>query len=323
MVNVASTEARVLFAPESEEDRYLPEGPQNVTVGGREALVWVNIQTDPDVPRGAIHLRFWDTGERRSWPQPARPGFLAPTNRPDVVFVGREKDLGTLNLLTGEWNRYATIPDDSPRTIINDGRTVPRGNAVAFGTKDLKFADPVANLYLFTTEDRQVTLLAHGQTCSNGKVFARDARGLLLYDIDTPRRTVTRYRLDTDRRVLHSDGMAVDLHASDGLPDGMVKADDRSAIIALYNPDGRGPGHAYRYDLETGKALEAWTTPGSPRVTCPLLVQREAGVRLVLTSAVEGMPADQRRQCPNAGDLFIAETTLPQVPRADLLRLVY
>ena len=60
---------------------------------------------------------------------------------------------------------------------------------------------------------------------------------------------------------------------------------------------------------------------GSPRVTCPLLVERDGGVKLILTTAVEGMPADQRRRCPNAGDLFIADTALPRVPPADVLRL--
>ena len=88
----------------------------------------------------------------------------------------------------------ATIPDANPRTIINDGEVVPGGRAVVFGTKDVRFADPIAHLYLFTLDDR-LTTLADGQLCSNGKVFARDRR---LYDIDTPRRNVIRYRLDLD-----------------------------------------------------------------------------------------------------------------------------
>ncbi|HTK76782.1 MAG TPA: SMP-30/gluconolactonase/LRE family protein, partial [Gemmataceae bacterium] len=319
-MSTPTTEARILVTMQTEADRFLPEGPQAVTVADRPALAWVNIQTAADATCGAVHLRFWDTGERRRYDLPARPGFLRPTDRPGVIFVGREKDLGTLNLATGEWQTLATIHDANPRTIINDGTVVPGGDAVVFGTKDRRFADPIAHLYLFTLADRRVSVLADGQTCSNGKVFARDGEGLILYDIDTPQRVVTRYRFDLARRTATPDGVAIDLRAVEGFPDGMTDAGDGTVIVAFYNPTRGGTGHARRYDLRTVKLLEEWTTPGSPRVTCPLLVERDGGVELVLTTAVEGMPADQRAESPHAGDLFVAETGLSQLPMPDVLR---
>jgi sugar lactone lactonase YvrE len=321
-MSTPTTEARVLVTMQTEADRFLPEGPQMVTVADRPALAWVNIQTAADATRGAIHLWFWDSGERRRYDVPARPGFLRPTDRPGVIFVGREKELGTLDLATGEWQTYATIPDANPRAIINDGTLVPGGDAVVFGTKDLRFADAIGHLYLFTPADRRVTVLADGQTCSNGKVFASDADGLILYDIDTPRRVVTRYRFDLARRTATPDGIAIDLRSVEGFPDGMADAGDNTVIIAFYNPTRGGTGHARRYDLRTGTPLEEWTTPGSPRVTCPLLVERDGGVKLILTTAVEGMPAEQRRESPHAGDLFIAETMMKAVPAADVVRIL-
>ena len=80
-------------------------------------------------------------------------------------------------------------------------------------------------------------------------------------------------------------------------------------------------GRAYRYDLRCGDRLGEWRIPGSPRATCPLLVEQGGRVRLVLTTAVEGMPDDQRRDCPRAGDLFIADTDLSTIPAAESLRL--
>ncbi|HEY1377703.1 MAG TPA: SMP-30/gluconolactonase/LRE family protein [Gemmataceae bacterium] len=313
--------ARVLFAPPAEDDRFLPESPHAVTVAGRPALAWVNIQTAEHATRGAVHLRSRDTGEHRVLPQPARPGFLALTDRSGVVFVGREKELGTLDLQTGAWTHLAAIPDDNPRTIINDGAPTPDGRGVVFGTKDLKFKDPIAALYLFTAADRRVTVLAIQQTCSNGKVFGRNAGGVVLYDIDTPRRVVARYHLDADRRTGREEGVAVDLRAVDGFPDGMADAGDGTAVIAIYNPGKVADGRAYHYDLRTGERLGEWVVPGSPRVTCPLLVERDGGVKLVLTTAVEGMPPDQRRLCPHAGDLFIADTGLRVVPEPARVRL--
>ena len=185
----------------------------------------------------------------------------------------------------------------------------------------MQFKDPIAALYLFTIADRQISVLAGGQICSNGKVFARDASGLVLYDIDTPRRVVSRYRLDLERRSLVEEGIAVDLRPVDGFPDGMADVGDGTAIIAMYNPGPVNDGRAYHYNLGTGERLGEWVVPGSPRVTCPLLVEQENCVQLVLTTAVEGMPADRRRDCSHAGELFIAETTFLSVPRVDLVEL--
>lgn len=313
--------ARVLFAPPAETDRFLPESPRAVTVSGRPALAWVNIQTSEQARSGAVHLRFWDTGEHRVLPQPARPGFIALTDRPGVVLVGREKEVGTLDLATDSWTALATIPDANPLTIINDGAVVPGGSAVVFGAKDTRIKEPIAELYLFTIADRRVTVLADKQICSNGKVFAHDGSGLILYDIDTPRRVVGRFRLNLQSRLLTDDGVAVDLRSVDGFPDGMVDAGNGAAIIAFFNPGRVKDGRAYHYTLGTGERLGEWIVPGSPRVTCPLLVERNGSIQLVLTTAVEGMPDELRRDCPHAGELFIADTGLASAPAAEHVRL--
>ena len=316
-----STPATLFHEQTAEADRFLPEGPRPIVVDGRPALAWVNIQTAENATAGDIHVRYWDTGEHRVFPQVKRPGFFIPTDRPNTLFVGREKEVGTLDLSTNVWTPLATISDRNTRTIINDGEVVPGGRAVVFGTKDVRFEDTIADLYLFTLDDNRVSVLAPKQMCSNGKVFARTAEGLLLYDIDTPSRRVTRYRLDIATRQVSDSKTAIDLRAAAGFPDGMVDVGDGSVIVAFYNPTSTGLGKAVRYSLETGTAVEEWTTPGSPRVTCPLLVERDGRVVLILTTASEGMPPEMRKRCPNAGNLFVAETTLKSLPVAEHVRL--
>src|SRR5262245_27041342 len=315
-----STRTTVLHAQRSEADRFLPEGPREVTFDGRTALAWVNIQTAPDATAGDIHVRFWD-GEHRTYAQSRRPGFLFPTDRPDTLFVGREKEVGLLNLVNNSFTPLGAIDDADPRTIINDGEIVPGGRAIVFGTKDIRFADPIAKLYLFTLDDRRLTVLADGQTCSNGKVFSRDADGLMLFDIDTPRKNVLRYRLDLAGRQLSDQCEVLDVRQQPGFPDGMVAAEVDSVIIAFYNPDPVNHGRAVRFDLRTGEAIEEWTTPGSPRVTCPLLVERDGRARLLLTTATEGMPSAMRQACPNAGNLFSAETSIASLSPSETVRL--
>lgn len=316
-----TTQARVFVEADDEDDRFLPEGPRAITVGGREAVMWVNIQTDPAATRGALHLRFWDDGEQGVWALAGRPGFVLPTDRAGVVFVGMGKELGTLELETNEFRPMAKVPEPDLRTMINDGEVAPGGREVVFGTKDTRFAEPIAGLYHYALADGRVTRVADKQLCSNGKVFGRDAGGPYLLDIDSPTRKVVRYRAEVGTRTLTPDGVALDLADQVGFPDGMCDAGEGSVIVAFYNPDFAEAGRAARFDLKTGRAVEEWTTPGSPRVTCPLLVQRPDGVKLILTTAAEGMPAELRERCPNAGNLFIADTTLTSCPPAEVVRL--
>ena len=89
---------------------------------------------------------------------------------------------------------------------------------------------------------------------------------------------------------------------------------DDTVLIAMYHPTSASPGHAYRFSLETGTRIEEWTLPGSPRVTCPLLIEREGKVQVIFTTATEGMSRELRELCPDAGNLFIAETNLKSIP---------
>ncbi len=314
---IRSTPAAVLHSPNVEADRYLPEGPRTTTIDGRPALVWVNIQRAGDIASGDIHVRFWDNGEHRTYPQPRRPGFQFPTDRPNTLLVGMEKEVGLLDLATNQFTPLGTIPDANPRTIINDGEIVPGGRAIVFGTKDVRFADKIAQVYLFTLADRKLSVLADGHLCSNGKVI----RDSFVFDIDTPRQNVIRYRLDMAGRRWTDETVVLDVKGCPGFPDGMVDAGNGSAIIAFYNPDSVSEGRAIRFDLNTGAQLEEWTTPASPRVTCPHLVERDGRVRLILTTAVEGMTPELRAASPNAGSLFVAETDLRLVPASEIVRV--
>ncbi len=308
-MSLPRTTARVWFDPVAEEGRFLPEGPR--VVGG--SVVWVNIQTAPGAVSGQLYQA--DLGDPQSvilHEFPGRPGFALPTDRAGQWLLGIDHVVGVYDTAIGLWTPLAMLPNADPRVIINDGEVSPDGTAVVFGTKDTQFQSQIASLYLFTPADNRLTLLADRQTCSNGKVFADDCR--TLFDIDTPRKVVTRHRFDSDARTLTEVGIALDLRGRDDFPDGMCDAGDGTVIVAFYNPAFAEVGLAVRYDLTTGAALEEWSTPGSPRVTCPCLFVSVDGVKLLLTTATEGMPADMRAHCPNAGALFLAETTLRAVP---------
>ena len=319
-----STEAAVWITPISDEYRYLPEGPRLMRSGlGWGTVAWINIQNAPESSAGSLlSCQIHEPEDGFVTPCPGRPGFLLECKKFPLALVGIDKTLRICNYPKDEWSKpLATIPDDNPRTIINDAEVVPGGKAVVFGTKDKEFKEPIAHLYLYTVDDNRVSVLADKQLCSNGKVFAEDDRGLILFDIDTPTRKVVRYRLDVAARTATPDGVALDLADQVGFPDGMCGCGDGTVIVAFYNPDFADAGRAVRFDLATGRAVEEWTTAGSPRVPCPLLVKRPDGVKLILTTANAGMPAELRAKCPSAGCLFIADTQLESCPEPELVRL--
>lgn len=311
-----SRKASIYLKPRISEEGFLPEGPRFTTVAGQNVLVWVNIQTGPEAKTGTI---FGSHPEGRfEHACPGRPGFILPVKGGDRVLVGLEKELRLCNLKSGEWSApLARIPDDDPRTIINDAEIVPGGKAIVFGTKDTTFKEPIANLYLFTVADSRVSVLADRQTCSNGKVIHADDKGLILFDIDTPTRKVVRYRLDVAARTAAREGVAIDLTKQTGFPDGMRDSGHGTVIIAFYNPDFAEAGRAVRFNLASGEAMDEWLTPGSPRVTCPVV----DGKQLILTTAVEGMPAEMQARCPNAGCLFSADVELGNLPLGEVVRL--
>ncbi|MFO0850502.1 MAG: hypothetical protein U0871_18380 [Gemmataceae bacterium] len=61
----------------------------------------MNIQTGPDAESGGVFARFWDTGEVQAFPSTFRPGFLLPTDRPDVLLWGADKHLSLTDLASG------------------------------------------------------------------------------------------------------------------------------------------------------------------------------------------------------------------------------
>ncbi|GIW98035.1 MAG: gluconolactonase [Pirellulaceae bacterium] len=318
--SLPAMEATLLWRPDRPELRFLPEGPTPLQPG---VFSWVAIQHGPDATMGSINIFDIARQSNRSIDLPGRPGFAKPTTVENVFIVGCERSLGFFHTLSGQWEPLVSdIDADVEGTIINDGTIY--GNNVLFGTKDLEFATPKASLYLFRGDENQLVRLAGGQVCSNGKdVIDRGAGGLFLLDIDSPTRKLVQYPLDLAGGRLGEPQTLIDFGDVPGVPDGMVLTpDEQSAIISFYNPDPAPFGITRQYSLLNGQPEFEWRTPGSPRATCPALVEDASGkIVLIITTAVEFMPQEQRAQAPNAGCLFVAETDFnapPLTPRFPL-----
>ena len=312
-------ETDILFRPDSEALRFLPEGPYTLRDG---RMSWVGIQHGADSTAGSINVLNLVNGTNESFRLPGRPGFAFPTDQPGVFVTGLERSVGLFDTRSAKWSPFITDVDAAvSNTIINDA-VVFEDNLV-FGFKELEFKTKKAGLYLWRRRDRALVQLRSDQICSNGKAIVRDADGsLTLFDIDSPSRQIIRCRLDIETGTVSDFSVIVDLTSEEVFPDGMILTPDhQSLIVALYDPGDPNAGATRQYNISTGKLETIWICPGSPRVTCPQLIRHQGRVRLVLTTAVEHMPPEQQATHPNAGCLFIGDTTFADIGDQPVFRV--
>jgi sugar lactone lactonase YvrE len=225
-----------------------------------------------------------------------------------------ERRLVYCDLRTGKVEETGIVVTDDERVIINEGLPIEGG--VLFGTKHLEFNKTIAALYYYDAATRTVRTVFGGQICSNGKFFTREKSGVVtLVDIDSLPKTITRYTLDARMEHILDRSLITPPESLPGFPDGLRPAPDgQSVIVAFYNPEPVSGGRAQQICLASGKVLCEWTIPGSPRVTCPEFAMIEGKVKLLFTTAVEGMAPEIRAIAPAAGTLFVADTSFSNVP---------
>jgi sugar lactone lactonase YvrE len=272
---------------------------------------WVAIQHGPDAKFGSVNVFDLESNTNDSYDLPGRPGFAFPTDRGNFV-VGCERSIGIYSTSSKQYAPFVCDIDlDCEGTIVNDGVTWD-GNLV-FGTKDLEFRTKKAGLYFWRGRDAKLFRLRADQICSNGKCVSSVSSSYIdLLDIDSPTRRVMAYRINTDLGKIESERVVVDLANDPGVPDGMTMTlDGKSIIVSLYNPNAASFGRTIQFSIATGMIEQEWHTQGSPQATCPQLIAWRGRIWLVITTAVEHMPAERRGDSPEAGSLFIAETDIP------------
>lgn len=296
------TEAKLLHAPQDSDLRFLPEGPYPFAPG---KFSWVAIQHGAKGTAGSINIFDIGTKTNKSFPLQGRPGFAFATDKGNFV-VGCERSIGIFNPETSEFTTLADgIDSHTTGTVVNDG-LVWEDN-LFFGTKDLEFKTKKAGLYFWRGRDRKLFQLRSDQICSNGKCVVDQGDGWVeLLDIDTPTKSVVRYRIDVNEGKIVSESRVIDLQNESSFPDGMtLSLDGRSVIISMYNPEPATAGRTLQIGLSSGQIEQEWLTPASPQATCPQWFVDGDDLSLVITTAVEHMPAERQADAFNAGCLFV------------------
>jgi len=300
-------EAKPFFTPATAPLRFLPEGPrllQNYP-SADPILGWVAIQDSFEVCNGSVNLLNLRTMENDCHPLLGRAGFFAETDRPGVVVVGLERALVLYDLVARQLIGRPFPVTDDPRVVINDGYSVEGG--LLFGTKHITFQERIACMYLFENTTGKLHTLHSSQICANGKFLS----GGGLVDIDSPNKTLDFYPFDASKPALGERRIIADFRETPLFPDGLRPSPDgESVIVAFYNPEAAPEGLAREYRIRDGEVLGEWRLLGSPRVTCPEILELDGRVQVLFTTAVEGMDP----VVPLAGTMFIGDSAYEKAP---------
>lgn len=299
--------ATPFFTPDTPGLRFLPEGPRLLHnyPSADPILGWVAIQESFDKLEGSVNLLNLRTMRNESHPLPGRCGFFAETDRAGVVAVGLERGLVLYDLQSRRMLGEPFPVTDDERVVINEGLPVERG--LLFGTKHTTFKERIACMYLFDAAPRRLHTLHDHQICANGK-FLYDGG---LVDIDSFNKTLDHYPFDHAGPSLGERRIIADFRETPLFPDGLRPAPDgQSVLVAFYNPEPAESGVARLFRIDDGMPLAEWRLPGSPRVTCPEILELDGKVKVLFTTAVEGMDP----VVPLAGTLYIADTPFDRVP---------
>jgi sugar lactone lactonase YvrE len=202
----------------------------------------------------------------------------------------------------------------SVRLRMNDGCCDPAGR---FWAGSMAYDNTPGAGSLFRVDlDGSVHRVLTGLTISNGLGWSLDQRTMYVTDTGGAGRpgTVDAYDYDPETGEIARRGTVISTPAGPGGPDGMTVDADGNLWVALW---GHSAVHHYTPEGELTDIVELPVT--QPSSCC---VGGPDGRTLVITTAREGLAADQLAAQPDAGRLFscrVAVTAPPATPFAGRL----
>ncbi|HEX4208468.1 MAG TPA: SMP-30/gluconolactonase/LRE family protein [Ktedonobacteraceae bacterium] len=153
--------------------------------------------------------------------------------------------------------------------------------------------DPVCKLYRLDP-DSTVHMMDTGLGMPNGLVWSPD--NTIMYLTDSPQQVIYQYDFDLESGVIANRRPFVQTHNEPGVPDGLTIDDQGFLWSVRYNG-----GKIIRYDPD-GKVEREIRVPVPHPTSCAF-----AGPQLhdlYITTAWDGLNAEEQAQSPQSGDLF-------------------
>jgi sugar lactone lactonase YvrE len=197
----------------------------------------------------------------------------------------------------------ANPEEGKPGARFNDGKVDPGGR---FWAGTMTFADASSSLYRLDP-DLSLHVMATGITISNGLGWSPDQ--CTMYHADTRRQTIFAYGYETGSGDIRGRRVLYQFQGGEGFPDGLTVDSQGCVWCALW-----GGWRVVRIAPD-GKIVDEVRVPTANPSCCAFGGSNLD--RLFITTAYEGMPADERAGQPLAGDLFVVDAGVAGRPEAE------
>ena len=262
-----------------------------------------------DIPASRLWAHTPATGETRSWPMPERLCCFALTGSDDRLLLGLASGLAFFTFSTGASRRICEVVGLVPSTRLNDGRCDRQGRFV-FGMFNQDDPKPALGGFYRLNLDLSLERLPIGTAAiANSICFSPDGRRM--YFADSSTRTIRCAPYNPCSGEVGEPRTFVAPDVAPGEPDG-------SCIDAAgYLWSTRwGAGQVIRFAPDGG--IDRIVTLDAPQPSCPAFGGPDLST-LFVTTAHQGMTANDRAAAPLSGALFRRELGVRGLPEARFL----
>ncbi|WP_157966402.1 SMP-30/gluconolactonase/LRE family protein [Oceanibium sediminis] len=233
-----------------------------------------------------------DSHTLESWEGERMASAAARTEVRDRMLIATETELMVFDMDTQTSESLCPLEADNPATRTNDGRADRQGG-FWIGTMG-KNAEPEAGA-IYRYYKGELRVLRKGVTIPNSICFSPDGR--LAYFSDSALQTIYRWTLGPDGWPIGAPEVFHVIGGGDSAPDGAVVDESGALWVAIW-----GDGQILNISAQ-GVAREHVSVPVS-QPSCPAL---SVEGRMYITTAREGMSAEQLAAEPLSGSIFVVD----------------
>jgi len=207
----------------------------------------------------------------------------------------------------GQFQEFAEVEQDRPRNRLNDGKVDRRGRFWGASMDDKDWKNPSGMLWRLAADPGPESV-ADGIVCGNGLGWSPDGRTFYLGE--SFRYAIFAYDFDADAGTATNKRVFAQINGG-GFPDGLT-VDAEGGVWSAHN----GAGKVMRYAPD-GRATHVVELP-VPHPTSCIFGGPDLDV-LYVTTARQGMDADDLRRHPLSGGLFAVQAPVPGLPEPSYL----
>ena len=261
----------------------LGEGPLWVTHS--KELLWV------DIKGGHVYAINAITRVNNVIYKGNKPSCIVQVSNHEFLIADGHK-IVLLNLITKNYNEFASLKFNNLNIRFNDGKADPNSN-LWIGTMDKNALHNQGSLYLINHK-KKISEKLNNITISNGMTWSLDAK--TMYYIDTFEAKVYAFDFNEKSEILNQ-RVIIDVPKELGMPDGMTIDNNGNLWIAMW-----GGFSVICWNPSSGKIIDKIEVE-VPNVTCCVFGGENMDT-LFITTARDGLSSAELEKYPTSGSVF-------------------